>query len=167
MISPRKNEIFRQNCLLCGQFGQNNCRHWLWKVAQIAINRPIWSHWRGLKLGNSQKYHNHIFNGSVWKSSGKVEEVARDRKVVSSDPKTRYKLIIFKNVPIPAYFYLFSFFSNNLQNKNCWLQRDWNTDHWTRRQGRWPLYHHYGPLQAYFYANHYHWPLLSCSLLPR
>ena len=30
--------------LQCGQFGQNNCCHWLWKVAQSAINRPIWSH---------------------------------------------------------------------------------------------------------------------------
>ena len=30
-----------------GDFGQNNCCHRLWKVAQSAINRPIWSHWRG------------------------------------------------------------------------------------------------------------------------
>ena len=29
----------------CGQFGQNNCCHRLWKVAQSAINIPIWSHW--------------------------------------------------------------------------------------------------------------------------
>ena len=30
---------------LCRQFGQINCCHRLWKVAQSATNRPIWSHW--------------------------------------------------------------------------------------------------------------------------
>ena len=29
---------------LCGQFGQINCCHGLWKVAQSVINCPIWSH---------------------------------------------------------------------------------------------------------------------------
>ena len=29
----------------CWQFGQNNCCHMLWKVAQSAINRQILSHW--------------------------------------------------------------------------------------------------------------------------
>ena len=29
----------------CGQFGQNNCCHRLWKVGQSGINCPIWSHW--------------------------------------------------------------------------------------------------------------------------
>ena len=28
-------------------FGHNNYYHSLWKVAQSAINRPIWSHWDG------------------------------------------------------------------------------------------------------------------------
>ena len=28
-----------------GNFGQNNWCHRLWKVAQSAINCPIWSHW--------------------------------------------------------------------------------------------------------------------------
>ena len=44
----KKNEIFwhlYKNCQKMGQFGQNNCCHSLWKVAQTAINRPIWSHW--------------------------------------------------------------------------------------------------------------------------
>ena len=43
-----KNErfgLFYKNCLKCWQFGQNNCWHRLWKVAQRAKNRPIWSHW--------------------------------------------------------------------------------------------------------------------------
>ena len=43
-----KNEIFCQlykNCLICRQFGQNYCRHRLWKVVQSAINCQIWSHW--------------------------------------------------------------------------------------------------------------------------
>ena len=36
-----KNESFwhfYKNCLKCGQFGQNDCCHRLWKVAQSAIN---------------------------------------------------------------------------------------------------------------------------------
>ena len=32
-------------CLKMWQFGQNNCCHRLRKVAQSAMNRPIWSHW--------------------------------------------------------------------------------------------------------------------------
>ena len=43
-----KNEWFRhldKNCLKCEQFRQNNCCHSLWKVAQSAINRPIWTRW--------------------------------------------------------------------------------------------------------------------------
>ena len=32
------------------QFGQNNCCHRLWKVAQSAISRPIWSHCKWLTL---------------------------------------------------------------------------------------------------------------------
>ena len=39
-----------QNCLKCGQFGQIHCCHRLWKCAQSAINRPIWSHWSSQKL---------------------------------------------------------------------------------------------------------------------
>ena len=31
--------------LKCGQFVQNHCCRRLWKVAQSAINCPIWSHW--------------------------------------------------------------------------------------------------------------------------
>ena len=35
------------------QFVQKNCYHRLWKAAQIAINRPIWSHWIWeMKLGS-------------------------------------------------------------------------------------------------------------------
>ena len=43
---PRKMKDFwhlYKSCLKCGQFGQNNCCHRLWKDAQSAINRPIWS----------------------------------------------------------------------------------------------------------------------------
>ena len=43
----KKNERFwhlYKNCLKCGRFGQNNCCHWLWKVAQSGINRPFLSH---------------------------------------------------------------------------------------------------------------------------
>ena len=36
---------FTKVALECGRFGQTNCCHRLWKVAQIPINRPIWSHW--------------------------------------------------------------------------------------------------------------------------
>ena len=44
---PKPIERFWQlykNCLNWEQFGQNNWYHKLWKVAQNAINRPIWSH---------------------------------------------------------------------------------------------------------------------------
>ena len=49
-IKVGKNDFTRKikyfnNCQICGQFGQNNCRDRLWKVAQNAINCPIWSHW--------------------------------------------------------------------------------------------------------------------------
>ena len=37
---------------------------------------------------------------------------------------------LFKNVPTPASFYLFSFFSNRTLQKNCRLQRDSNSDRW-------------------------------------
>ena len=36
------------------QFGQNNCYHWLWKVAQSVINRPIWSHWMQAKQSKAK-----------------------------------------------------------------------------------------------------------------
>ena len=38
-------DTFTKIVWICGRFGQNNCCHRLWKVAQSAINRPIWSHW--------------------------------------------------------------------------------------------------------------------------
>ena len=40
-----KNVRFWQLYKKCGQFGQNSCCHRLRKVAQSALNRPIWSHW--------------------------------------------------------------------------------------------------------------------------
>ena len=49
----RKMEIFdtfAKIALKCGQFGQNNCCHRLWNVAQSAINRPIWSHCNSFKF---------------------------------------------------------------------------------------------------------------------
>ena len=37
---------------MCWWFGQNNCCHGLWKVAQSIINRPIWSHcWLSTLIG--------------------------------------------------------------------------------------------------------------------
>ena len=41
-----KNLFIRKmrNCLRYWQFGQTNCCDRLWKVAQSAIDRPIWSH---------------------------------------------------------------------------------------------------------------------------
>ena len=47
MISLEKHKIMTplQKLPKYGQFGQNNCCHRLWKVAQSAIYRPIWSHW--------------------------------------------------------------------------------------------------------------------------
>ena len=52
MISLEKCNIWHlyKNCPKCGRFGQNNCCHRLWKVAQSAISRPIWSHCKWLTL---------------------------------------------------------------------------------------------------------------------
>ena len=53
-----KNERFwhiYKNCLKHGWFGQNNFCHWLWKVAQSAINRPIWLHCMGGIVWNDSK----------------------------------------------------------------------------------------------------------------
>ena len=47
MISLEKGKILTPFQKLSGQCGQINCCHRLWKVAQSAINRPIWSHWLG------------------------------------------------------------------------------------------------------------------------
>ena len=44
VISLEKWKIYK-NFLKCGWFGQTNCCHKLWKVAQSVINCPIWSHW--------------------------------------------------------------------------------------------------------------------------
>ena len=52
-------DIFTKIAYNCGQFGQNNCCHMLWKVAQSAKNLPIWSHcWRvsGLLLRSCQRW---------------------------------------------------------------------------------------------------------------
>ena len=37
-------DTFTKIALECGRFGQTNCCHTLWKVAQSPINSPIWSH---------------------------------------------------------------------------------------------------------------------------
>ena len=44
----------------CGRFGQIYCCHRLWKVAQSAINCPIWSHCRRLKV---------VIFGKLWKDN--------------------------------------------------------------------------------------------------
>ena len=41
---------------MCWQFGQNNCCHRLWKVAQSVINRRIWSHWLWLTRNKPQMW---------------------------------------------------------------------------------------------------------------
>ena len=53
----------------CGRFLQNNCCHRLWKVAQSAINCPIWSHWSVLTTVGSTVDIRKVFNInilSVW-----------------------------------------------------------------------------------------------------
>ena len=76
-----------------------------------------------------------------------------------STDEHRYFLIglffIFKYGPSPAYFCLFSFFSNNLQNKNCRLQRDLISDRRNRRRTRWPLDHHHWPIFNFIFNLHY------------
>ena len=50
----------------------------------------------------------------------------------------------FLNGPTPASFWIFSFFSNTILQKNCRLQRDSNSDCRSRKQARWPLDNHQG-----------------------
>ena len=64
---------------MCWQFGQNNCCHWLWKVAQSVINRPIWSHWMQAKqskggAGAGCIAMNH-FKHILWEMNFGVEKV--------------------------------------------------------------------------------------------
>ena len=77
----RNFDTFYKNYLKCGQFGQNNGWHWLWKVYQSAINRPIWSYWLARLSGWSSKvktYPAFLANfsflawesGWYWRSSG-------------------------------------------------------------------------------------------------
>ena len=47
-------DAFTKIALQWWRFGQNNCFCWLWKVAQSALNRPIWSHRQERKF----IYHN-------------------------------------------------------------------------------------------------------------
>ena len=68
----------------CGGFGQTNCCQWLWKVAQIPINRPIWSHCWAWKepINNSKTFYS-------WKSKlGKLSALLSN---ASRRPSTRSK----------------------------------------------------------------------------
>ena len=50
-----------------------------------------------------------------------------------------------------AYPSLFLFiFKHKFYRKNCMLQRDSNSDRWSRSRARWPLDHHHGPIFLYF-----------------
>ena len=51
-------------------------------------------------------------------------------------PLESFNVSSSKNGPSSASFCLFRFFSNNLQNINCRLQRDSNLDRWSRRRAR-------------------------------
>ena len=50
-VTSKKSPNVYKSCpknislLKCGRFGKINCCQRLWKVAQSAINRQIWSHW--------------------------------------------------------------------------------------------------------------------------
>ena len=52
-------------------------------------------------------------------------------------------LVFFKWANPGLFLFIFVLFNNNLQ-KNCRLQRESNSDRWSRRRARWPLYHHHG-----------------------
>ena len=51
---------------------------------------------------------------------------------------------IFLNGPSRPLFCLLSVFPNNLQNKNCRLQQDSNSNRQNWRREGWPLDHHHG-----------------------
>ena len=63
-------------------------------------------------------------------------------------PKCSYWF--FLNGPTPASFCLFSFFSRTILLKKLRLQQDSNLDR-RRRQARWPLDHHHGPMLICYY----------------
>ena len=66
--------------------------------------------------------------------------------------KKSNSIIFFKKIGQPrSLFCLFSFFSTNNLQKNCRLQRDSNSDRWSRRRAHWPLDHHHGTCSSYFY----------------
>ena len=48
-------------------------------------------------------------------------------------------------MPIPfAILFIFVLFKHAFYRNNCRLQRDSNSDHWSRGRARWPLDHHHG-----------------------
>ena len=75
---------FPKIAIECGIFWQTYCCHWLWKVAQIPINRPIWSHCWAWKepINNSKTFYS-------WKSKlGKLSALLSN---ASWRPSTRSK----------------------------------------------------------------------------
>ena len=54
--------------------------------------------------------------------------------------------------PRPPFVHFRSLQAQILQ-KNCWLQRDSNSDLWSRRQAHWPFYHLHGPFFEKYLAN--------------
>ena len=54
-----------------------------------------------------------------------------------------HRFFFSKNEPPPASFCIISLYANNLQNENCRLQRDSNSDFQIRRRALWPLDHHH------------------------
>ena len=65
--------------------------------------------------------------------------------------KTGSKCCIFLNGPTPS-FLSFSLDLTTRFQKNWKLQRDSNSDRWSRRRARWPLDHHHGPSKAFIFT---------------
>ena len=73
--------------------------------------------------------------------------------------------------PRPLFVY-FRSFQQQFYRKNCRLQRESNSDRWSRRRARWPLDHHHSPKQIYTrktiqYLCQFLWQFMAPSALPK
>ena len=53
-------------------FGHNNYYHSLWKVAQSAINRPIWSHCSNISSILKHTFRHNVFRRTRWNKNVRV-----------------------------------------------------------------------------------------------
>ena len=127
------------------RFGQIDCCQRLYKVAQSPINRPIWSHWRGLKI-NAQQW---LFNYSVWSLfilnfkrgwvQTQCDQIGRFIGLWATFysvwqqlicPNLPHSLAIFVNVPKSFIFLVKSLLGYFYRHLVIFFSSHWSRDHW-------------------------------------